>query len=90
MIAIPKTFDQPAVAARIAWLGVAIVLGPDKLSAKNIRAALLTMLSDPGYRNAARGIQARIRSARGLERAADLIEQALKCLAGGSGHSSEV
>lgn len=77
MIAIPKTFDQPAIATRIAWLGTAIVLRPDKLSAEKIRAALSTVLNDPSYRSAARGIQARIHSARGLERAADLIEQAL-------------
>ena len=78
MIAIPKTFDQPAIAARLAWLGAAIVLRPGKLSVREIRAALSTLLNDPSYRDAARVIQGRIRSAHGLERAADLIEQALK------------
>lgn len=89
MIAIPKTFDQPAVAARIAWLGVGIVLQPDTLSAEKIHAALLTVLSDTGYRDAARGMQAGIRSARGLERAADLIEQALERHTRGPGHICE-
>jgi zeaxanthin glucosyltransferase len=77
MIAIPKTFDQPAIAARLAWLGAAIVLRPGKPSVQEIRSALATVLSDPSYRNAAGGIQAKIRSAHGLERAADLIEQTL-------------
>jgi MGT family glycosyltransferase len=89
MIAIPKAFDQPAIAARLAWLGAAIVLRPDKLSVQGIRSALSTVLSDPIYRNAAQGIQAKILSARGLERATDLIEQALGSHAGSLGHSSE-
>ncbi|HEV2708956.1 MAG TPA: glycosyltransferase [Edaphobacter sp.] len=83
MIAIPKIFDQPAIAARLAWLGAAIVLRPGKLTVQEIRSALATVLSDPSYRNAARDIQAKIRSAHGLERAADLIEQALRRHSGG-------
>ena len=56
---------------------------------QDIRSALSTVLSDPGYRHAARGIQAKILSARGLERATDLIEQALGSHAGGVERSSE-
>lgn len=82
MIAIPETFDQPAIAARIAWLGAAIVLPPRNLSAEKIRTALSTVLSDPSYRDAARGLQSRILSVRGLDRAADLIEHALECHGG--------
>jgi zeaxanthin glucosyltransferase len=89
MIAIPKTFDQPAIAARLARLGAAIVLRPGKLSVQEICSALSTVLSDPSYRNAARGLQAMIRSAHGLERAADLIEQALETHAEGFGRSSQ-
>lgn len=77
MIAIPKTFDQPAIAARLAWVGAAIVLRSDRLSAEAIRAALSAVLRDPAYRNTARRLQARLRSEQGLKRAADLIEQAL-------------
>ncbi len=77
MIAIPKTLDQPAIAARLVWLGAGIVLRTGKPSAVKIRSALLTLLADQSYRNVARGLQANIRSARGLERAACLIEQAL-------------
>jgi MGT family glycosyltransferase len=89
MIAIPKTLDPPAIAARLAWLGAAIVLRPGKLSVQEIRSALATVLSDPSYRNTARGIQAKIRSAHGLERAADLIEQALRSHAEGFKSGSE-
>lgn len=86
MIAIPKTFDQPAIAARLACLGAAIVLRPDRSSVQEIRSALSTLLRNPRYRDAATELQMKIRSARGLERAADLIEQALGVHIGRSGH----
>lgn len=78
MIAIPKTFDQPAIAARLAWLGAAVVLPSGKLSARRLRSALEAILSDLSYRNAAREIQAKLRSVHGLERAADVIEAELE------------
>ncbi|MGB6193564.1 MAG: glycosyltransferase [Terracidiphilus sp.] len=89
MIAIPKALDQPAIAARLAWLGAAIILRPGKFSSTVMRAALLSLLHDPSYRNAAQDIQARILAARGLERAADLIEQGLESHARGLGRTSE-
>jgi zeaxanthin glucosyltransferase len=78
MIAIPKTFDQPAIAARLARFGAAIVLRPGKLSVQAIRSALAKILLDPGYGNAARALQGRIRSARGLERAVEVIVNAME------------
>jgi MGT family glycosyltransferase len=78
MIVIPKSFDQPAVAARLERLGVAEVLSVDRLSAKKIRAALANVFSDPSYRKSAKEVQAKILSARGLERAADVIEELLE------------
>jgi zeaxanthin glucosyltransferase len=89
MIVIPKDFDQPAVAARLKWLRVAEVLPVKRLSANQIRLALTKVLKDPSYCNAAIGVQARIRSARGLERAADVIEEALENYAGGRGRNSD-
>jgi zeaxanthin glucosyltransferase len=77
MVVIPKAFDQPAVAARLAWLRVAEVLPPRTLSAKQIHLSLVKLLDNPSYREAARDVQASIRSARGLEHAGDVIEEAL-------------
>jgi len=77
MLVIPKDFDQPAVAARLAWLRVAEVLPLGAPSAKQIHSSLVKLLDNPSYREAAKGIQARIRSVHGLERAADVIEEAL-------------
>lgn len=78
MIAIPKVFDQPAIAARLAWLGAAIVLRPGKLSAQEIRSSLAKVLNDPSYRNTAQKLRDKIRDADGLKKAADLIENALE------------
>jgi MGT family glycosyltransferase len=78
MIVIPRFFDQPAVAARLERLGVAEVLPAERLSAKQIRVALAKVVSDPSYRKSAREVQAKVISARGLERAADVIEELLE------------
>ncbi len=77
MIAIPCAFDQPAMAARLEWLGAAEVLSVSKLAPEEIRAAIIKILNDDRYRNNAMELQKKIIAARGLERAADLIEDAL-------------
>jgi zeaxanthin glucosyltransferase len=77
MIAIPKSFDQPAVAARLEWLGVAEILSIENISAQRIRCALSKVLNDPSYHTAARELRDRIRSISGLECAAYVIEGAL-------------
>jgi UDP:flavonoid glycosyltransferase YjiC (YdhE family) len=82
MIVIPIAYDQPAVAARVAWLNVAEVLSVTNISAEQLRLTLEKILKNPSYRDAAIAIQANIREARGLECAADLIEDALEKYAG--------
>ena len=77
MVAIPIAYDQPAVAARLARLQIAEVLSPRGLSAQKIRAALVSILNDPHHRDSAQRIGAIIRSLRGPEQAADIIERAL-------------
>jgi zeaxanthin glucosyltransferase len=78
MVVLPKSFDQPAVAARLEWLGVAEALRAERVSAKDIRVALAKVFGDPSYRESARQVQSKILSARGLERAADVIEELLE------------
>jgi MGT family glycosyltransferase len=78
MIAIPKSFDQPAIASRLEWLGTAEVLPLKELSPQRIRTALLKILNDDTYRRTARELREKILAARGLERATDLIEDALQ------------
>ena len=77
MIAIPMAHDQPAVAARLAWLKIAEVLPAKSLSAKQLRLTLVKLLNNASYREAARDVQVKIRSGPGLEYAVDVIEGAL-------------
>jgi MGT family glycosyltransferase len=81
MIAIPIAHDQPALAARLAWLKVAEVIPERRLSAQKLRLALMKILNNASYRDAAVELQVRIRSARGLERAVEVIEESLEKVA---------
>jgi MGT family glycosyltransferase len=76
-VAIPVTFDQPGVAARIACKQTGLVTSLDKLSAEHLSTLLSEVLSNPTYRANARKIQKAIASANGLSVAADLIENSL-------------
>jgi MGT family glycosyltransferase len=77
MLALPITLDQPAVAARLARFGVAEVLSTEDLSAQQIRTALVKVQRNSHYRDAAQKLQVQICSLSGVDRAADIIEEAL-------------
>lgn len=76
MVAIPITNDQPGVASRLEWLGVAEVVQPNRLSVERLRAAIERVLGDPSYREKARRLQEEIHRVPGVARAADLAEKA--------------
>jgi MGT family glycosyltransferase len=78
MVAIPIAHDQPAVAVRLARLGIAEMLPVMRLSAKRIRTAVTMVLSNPGYREEAEKMQAKLQSLNGLDRAVEVIEEALE------------
>ena len=77
LVCLPLGNDQPGVAARVAARGAGVVVSRAKLSAKRLRAAVRQVLEDANYRKAAGELQAAMRRVDGLERAADLIEDAL-------------
>ena len=77
MVALPMTLDQPAVAARLAKAGAAVVLSEQHRSVKDIRDALLKVRDNPRYHEASLGLQIQMLPLRGLERAAEIIEQSL-------------
>jgi zeaxanthin glucosyltransferase len=76
-IAIPVTYDQPGVAARIANKRTGVVTSLDKLTADHLSMLLNVVLHDPLYRYKARQIQKAIAEANGISVAADLIEESL-------------
>jgi zeaxanthin glucosyltransferase len=77
MITIPIAHDQPALAARLAWLGVAEVIPEKKLSTALLRRAVETLVSNDSYRDRAVELQKEIISVRSLDRAVEVIETAL-------------
>jgi zeaxanthin glucosyltransferase len=76
-VAIPVTYDQPAVAARIAHKQTGVVTSLEKLSADHLSSLLKEVLTDSMYRHNARKLQKEIAKANGLSVAAELIEQSL-------------
>ena len=78
MVAIPIGFDQPGVAARIAYHGVGEFVEVEQLTARRLSELIMKVLSDSAYRDKAHAFQTVIRRLRGLDLAADVIEQAFK------------
>jgi len=77
MIAIPIAYDQPAIAARLVRAGAGIALPVMRVSAARIRTAVLTVLQDPAYRNAAITIQRTLCPRGGAAQAASIIGNAM-------------
>jgi UDP:flavonoid glycosyltransferase YjiC (YdhE family) len=78
LVCIPMGNDQPGVASRVAMRGAGLVVPMRKLKAERLRSAVRTVLENESYRRAARKAQAAIQQSDGLDRAADIIEVALK------------
>jgi UDP:flavonoid glycosyltransferase YjiC (YdhE family) len=76
-VAIPVTYDQPAVAARIAHKQTGVVTSLDKLTADRLSSLLGEVLNNGTYRDNARKLQKAIAEANGLSVAADLVEESL-------------
>jgi zeaxanthin glucosyltransferase len=76
-VAIPGTYDQPGVAARIANKQTGVVTFLDKLTVDHLSTLLNEVLNDSTYRNNARRLQKAIAEANGLSVAADLVEESL-------------
>ena len=78
LVAVPLAHDQPGVAARAKARGACEVVPLRKLNAARLRKAVVLVLEDASYREAAQVLQRAIQDMDGPSRAVDLIEQALK------------
>ena len=76
-LAIPVSYDQPGIAARIAHHGTGVVTSLDKLTADHLSTLLNRVLSNATYRDNAHKMQKAIAEANGLSMAAGIVEQAL-------------
>lgn len=77
MVAIPVTNDQPGIASRVAWAGAGEVVPLGKLNVSRLRTAVKRVLTEDTYKNNASRLQAAIRGAGGVSRAADIVEQVI-------------
>ena len=78
MVAIPIAYDQPGAAVRIAHHGTGEFIELVDLTTDRLRELIEKVLHDPSYRERAKYFQKVISKTRGLDVAADAIEQALQ------------
>jgi MGT family glycosyltransferase len=76
-VAVPITFDQPGVAARIAHRQTGVETSLDKLTPGHLSELLDEVLINSTYRANAQKLQRKIVEANGLSMAADVVEEAL-------------
>jgi MGT family glycosyltransferase len=78
MVAVPLTYEQPAIARRIEWHQCGASLSHSELNVRRLRNKLIEVMTDPRYRDAAARMRAAISAAGGVERATFVTETALK------------
>lgn len=76
MVAIPIGYDQPGVAARIAYHGVGEFVDVSEVTAERLSVLVDQVLANPSYRDKAQYFKEVIAQTRGLDVAADVIERA--------------
>jgi zeaxanthin glucosyltransferase len=78
MVAIPIGFDQPGVAARIAYHGVGEFVEIGDLTAERLAELIQRVRQNPNYRDRAHYFQKVIARTQGLDLAADVIGRAFQ------------
>lgn len=78
LVVVPLAFEQGAIAARVARSGAGIVIPRRRLTAAALAEALAAILERPAYRERANALRDEIAAAGGVERAADLVERAMR------------
>jgi MGT family glycosyltransferase len=78
IVAIPIGFDQPGVAARVAYHGVGEFVEIGRLTTERLSELIQRVRKNPSYRDRARYFKKVIAQTQGLDLAADVIERAFK------------
>jgi zeaxanthin glucosyltransferase len=78
MVAIPVGYDQPGVAARIAYHGVGEFIEIGNLTPRRLTHLIAKIKGNPSYRDKAAWFQKVLEKSKGLEVAADIIERAFE------------
>jgi MGT family glycosyltransferase len=72
-----NTEDKPEVAARVEWFGVGVNLRTGTPTPGAVRRAVRDVLTDSGYRDTARRLQAAYRRRDGVGEIADLVDEVI-------------
>jgi zeaxanthin glucosyltransferase len=78
LVAVPLANDQPGVAARVKARGACVVVPQHRLSPARLRKAIMLVLHEARYREAAQTLQKNIQRMDGPGHAAELIQQVLE------------
>jgi MGT family glycosyltransferase len=78
IVAIPITYEQPAIAARVRWTGAGQSLPLARLTVPRLRAAIREVLDNPAYAQRSQHIAAAISRSGGATQAANIIETAAR------------
>ena len=57
IVAVPITYEQPAIARRVEWHGCGKSISHSALNVRRLRRTLIDVMDDPGYRDAAARIR---------------------------------
>jgi MGT family glycosyltransferase len=73
VVAVPLTYEQPAIAERLRYIGAGEVISARRLDPNRLRLLLCRMLQDQNYLTQAGRLAQTVRDAGGVRRAADII-----------------
>jgi zeaxanthin glucosyltransferase len=76
LVAIPITYEQPAIARRVEWTGSGCSIGLRALTAASLRRSVESVLKRTNYRARAQQLSAAIHDAGGVARAANIVDRA--------------
>jgi MGT family glycosyltransferase len=79
-----RSEDKADVSSRVAWCGAGVDLGTDTPSEEALREAVLRVVDESGFRDAARKVAADFATHDGPAEAADALEKVVKGIRGGS------
>ena len=77
MVALPRSVDQPGMGTRIAHAGVGLLASFQQSTPGQIRALVQRVLAEDSFRRRAKELQKALIAAGGVNRAADIAEEAL-------------
>lgn len=78
LVAIPISFEQPGIAARIRWTGTGDFVPAARATSARLRTLIERVFRDSSYRQSAQGMQSALAHTRGSERAAHIIEEVIR------------